>query len=137
MVSGTAACNDHICGAGIIILLFSPKTGWITIYKKCGPVPGNNSLDAELGGCAMLIENLHIWLRKGWENVLKSIINDLMTYCIVYSSTPYCASLSCLAPRTSKLLCIIRRDHCVPHNPPPCQWLSCGAWFSGRFRFTT
>ena len=58
------SCNDKICGAGITILLFTQGTGWVTIYKKCGPVPGTNSLDAELGGCAMLIESLDMWLRK-------------------------------------------------------------------------
>ena len=33
-------------------------------YKKCGPVEVSNSLDAELGGCAMLIESLKTWVRK-------------------------------------------------------------------------
>ena len=32
--------------------------------KKCGPVEGSNSLDAELGGCVMLIESLKIWMQK-------------------------------------------------------------------------
>ena len=38
--------------------------GWVMRYKKNGPVEGSNSLDAELGGCATLIESLKIWLRK-------------------------------------------------------------------------
>ena len=58
------SCNDKTCGAGITILLFSQETGWVTRYKKRGPVPGTNSPDAELGGCAMLIESLKMWLRK-------------------------------------------------------------------------
>ena len=58
------SCSDNICGAGITILLFTQGAGWVRRYKKCGPVPGTNSLDAELGGCAMLIESLNTWLRK-------------------------------------------------------------------------
>ena len=30
--------------------------------QKCGPVEGTNSLDAEVGGCAMLMESLNKWL---------------------------------------------------------------------------
>ena len=37
---------------------------WVMIYKKCGPVPGRNSLDAELGGCALLVKNLSQWIDK-------------------------------------------------------------------------
>ena len=70
------SCNDNICGAGVIVLLFSPKTGWITIQKKCRPAPGTYSLDAEFGGCAMLIENLNFWLRKGGKTF--EIINDVL-----------------------------------------------------------
>ena len=36
--------------------------------KKCGPVEGSNSLDAEHGGCAMLIESLKIWMQKNGQS---------------------------------------------------------------------
>ena len=36
----------------------------VTIYNKCGPVPGQNSLDAEIGGCAFLVNNLSQWIDK-------------------------------------------------------------------------
>ena len=85
------SCNEYYCGASMNILLFTPATGWITIFKKCGPVPGNNSLDSELGGCAMLMENLNIWLRKCGKNVLKLMMQ--MTCCIKYRSTHYWAPL--------------------------------------------
>ena len=32
--------------------------GWATIYKKCGPMPGKNSIDAEIAGCSVLVESL-------------------------------------------------------------------------------
>ena len=32
--------------------------------KRCGLVPGNNSLVAEMGGCGMLMENLRQWIDK-------------------------------------------------------------------------
>ena len=51
-VSGMAAGT---CGAGIMIQ---------PIHKKSGPVRGRNSLDAELGGCGMLMENLSQWIDK-------------------------------------------------------------------------
>ena len=44
---------------------FHTIMGWATIYKKCGPVPGKNSIDAEIAGCSMLIESL----KKGWTHV--------------------------------------------------------------------
>ena len=37
---------------------FHTIMGWATIYKKCGPVPGKNSIDAEIAACSMLIESL-------------------------------------------------------------------------------
>ena len=38
--------------------------GWFPFYKKCGPVPGKSSLDAEMGGCGMLIDTLQQWMEK-------------------------------------------------------------------------
>ena len=52
------------CGGGIVLMAFSESHGWSTFYKKCGPVPGNSSLDAEIAGCGMLIDNLNQWMEK-------------------------------------------------------------------------
>ena len=52
--------NDKVCGAGITISFFIEGLVWVIRYNKCGPVKGSNSLDAELGGCVMLIERLKI-----------------------------------------------------------------------------
>ena len=58
------SCTDKVCGAGITFSFFTQRLGWVIRYEKCGPVEGSNSLDAELGGCAMLIESLKFWLQK-------------------------------------------------------------------------
>ena len=47
-----------------MIQAFMNGLGWAPIHKKCGPVQGQNSLDAELGGCGMLMENLRQWIDK-------------------------------------------------------------------------
>ena len=59
--------SDKVCGACITISFFIQGLGWVTRYKKCGPVVGSNSLDAELG-CAMLTESLKIWLQKSGKS---------------------------------------------------------------------
>ena len=57
--------NDNgNCGRGTVIMAYSDLQGWFTFYKKCGPVPGNNSLDAEMGGCGTLMDNLRQWIDK-------------------------------------------------------------------------
>ena len=40
------SCDNGNCGRGIVIMAYSDLHGWLTFYKKCGPVPGNNSVDA-------------------------------------------------------------------------------------------
>ena len=45
-----------------MIQAFTETLGWDPIHKKCGPVRGRNSLDAELGGCGMLMDNLNQWI---------------------------------------------------------------------------
>ena len=47
-------CREHICGAGTWIDILSRISGG-TFHKKCGPVPGAKSLDAQISGCTMLI----------------------------------------------------------------------------------
>ena len=56
------SCDTCQCGAGIMIMACSEALGWFPIFKKCGPVVGQNSLDAELGGCGMLMDNLCQWI---------------------------------------------------------------------------
>ena len=46
------------CGRCIFLMVFSELHGWFPFNKKCGPVPGNSSMDAEMGGCGMLIDIL-------------------------------------------------------------------------------
>ena len=47
-------CVDKVCGADITISIFLQGLGWVMRCTKCRPVEGSNSLDAELGVCAML-----------------------------------------------------------------------------------
>ena len=42
----------------------APTLGLYTIFKKCGPVPDKNCLDAEIAGCSMLVESLTKWRDK-------------------------------------------------------------------------
>ena len=42
----------------MLVKIFTHSLGMATIHKKCGLVPGQNSLDAEIAGCAMLMGNL-------------------------------------------------------------------------------
>ena len=58
------SCDNGNCVSGIVIMAFSDQHGCSTFYKKCGPVPGNNSLDAEMGGCGMLVDNSRQWIDK-------------------------------------------------------------------------
>ena len=39
------------------------ELGWVLRHINSGRVEGSNSLYSELGGCAMLIENIKIWLK--------------------------------------------------------------------------
>ena len=45
-----------------VIHAFTKTLGWVPICKKCWAVTGQNSLDAELGGCGMQLENLRPWI---------------------------------------------------------------------------
>ena len=56
--------GDWSCDNGIVIMAFSDLHGWSACYKKCGPLPGVNSVDAELGECGMLVEKLRRWIDK-------------------------------------------------------------------------
>ena len=57
-------CERGACGAGTLIQVFTQTLKWATVYKKCGPVPGQNSLDAGKGGCAVLMSNGSQWIDK-------------------------------------------------------------------------
>ena len=63
------SCNDDNCGAGIVIFLFTPKTGWIAIFFK------------NVDWCLVLINSLDACgVTKKLENVLKWIKNY---YCLI------------------------------------------------------
>ena len=59
---GTGSVTTAIVECGIVIMACSDLQGWSTFYKKCGPVPGVNSLDAGLGEGGMLMDNLCHWI---------------------------------------------------------------------------
>ena len=61
---GDGSCDSGKCGAGIMILACSEALGWFPINKKFGPVLGQNSLDADLGGGGMLADNLCQWIDR-------------------------------------------------------------------------
>ena len=65
-VSGfwVGSCDNGNCGGSIVIMAYLNLHGWLTFYKKCGPVPRNNSLDAEMGGCGMLMDHVRQWIDK-------------------------------------------------------------------------
>ena len=48
----------------MLIKVSTQALGLVQIDNKCGPVPGQNSLDAEIGGCAMLMGSLIQWVEK-------------------------------------------------------------------------
>ena len=52
-------CDKGNCGAGTFIMARSDLQGWSPIYKKCGPLPGINSLDGELA------ERGEVWYADG------------------------------------------------------------------------
>ena len=54
-------CRDDVRG---VDQDFHTDSGVYTSYEKCGPVPGKNSLDAEIDGCSVLIESLKTWVEK-------------------------------------------------------------------------
>ena len=57
--------NDNgKCGRGIALMAFSEPHGWFTYYKKSSLALGNSSLDAEMGGFGMLIDNFQQWMEK-------------------------------------------------------------------------
>ena len=58
------SCENGTCGAGIMIQALTKILGGTPIHTKCGRVRCRNALDAELGGCGMLMENLSQWVDK-------------------------------------------------------------------------
>ena len=56
--SWDGSSDNGNCGGGTVIMACSDPHGWFTFYKKCGPAPGNNSLDAEMGGSGMLMDHV-------------------------------------------------------------------------------
>ena len=58
------SCENGTRGAGLMIQIFTKAVGWVPIHKKWSRVRGRNSLDAELGGCSMLLEISGRWVDK-------------------------------------------------------------------------
>ena len=52
------------CGGCIVLMAFLEPHGCFPFFKRCGSVLGNSSMDAEMGGSGMLIDNLRQWLEK-------------------------------------------------------------------------
>ena len=69
VVLGTATAHLVRVGAGITIRVFTHSLGWDFFFKKkkTGPVLGRNSLDAELGGYGMLLENVSQCIDKNMQ----------------------------------------------------------------------
>ena len=62
------SCESGTCGDGVMIQAFTKTLGWAPVLKKKnGPVLGRNSLDAEVGGCGMLMEILSQWIDKSMQ----------------------------------------------------------------------
>ena len=103
------SCDNGKCGAGIVIQAFTESLGWVSTYKKCGPVTGRSSLDAELGGCGMLLENLRRWINK--KRALTTNTVHLLWICLPFAKSHF--SVACLA-----------RGWTVtePSTPPLCWW---------------
>ena len=57
------SCGNGKWEASIMIKAFTKTLGWVPIYKKCGLVTGQSSLDADLGGCGMLKTCVPGWTR--------------------------------------------------------------------------
>ena len=64
VTSWDGSCENGTCGAGIMIQALTKILGGTPIHTKCGRVRCRNALDAELGGCGMLMENLSQWVDK-------------------------------------------------------------------------
>ena len=128
------SCNDKVCGTGITMSFFMQGLGWVIRYKKCEPVQGSNSLGAELGGCAMLIESLKLWLQKR-----KVVLRWLRFNSIQLQFDFIPVRTSCVSAR---LLAILQYTACIfrwisqawmgvyfDKTPHPClaQNVSCGS----------
>ena len=57
---GDGSGERGVCGAGMLTEVFAQASVWVAVHKKCGRVPGQNSLDGEIGGCALLLRGLNV-----------------------------------------------------------------------------
>ena len=60
-------CRATGCGAGMLAKLFTRALSWHTVNKQCAPVPKANALDAEIGGCEMLMECVGRWVGEDFS----------------------------------------------------------------------
>ena len=77
------------------------------LQKSVAPVPGKSSLDAEMGGCGMLIDNLHQWMEKKVRPLKRAVVRTVE---IEVVSFPPCSAFFCGVRRT-------RVDHDRAHHP--------------------
>ena len=58
------SCWAAGCGAGMWLNVFTRALGWHNVHFKSEPVPGGNSLDAEIWVCSMTIVSMDKWIDK-------------------------------------------------------------------------
>ena len=68
--------------------VFTQALGLATIYKKCGLVPDENSLDAEMGGSAMLMNSLGQWIDKSMRE--RQVLSGLSPHTLHLSGGKPC-----------------------------------------------
>ena len=59
-----AECRRPHTRHRLLGLVFTQTLEWATFYKKCGPVSGGNSIDAELDDCDILMKITSQWIDK-------------------------------------------------------------------------
>ena len=64
LVSGMEAMTTANAGEALPSWPSRNHTDGLLTTKKCSLALGNSSLDAEMGGCGMLIDNFQQWMEK-------------------------------------------------------------------------
>ena len=66
-----------VCGAGMLIEVFTQALGWVTIHTNADRCLTPNSLDAEIGGCALLVSNWNHWVDTCTSGHHTSVVSPL------------------------------------------------------------